>query len=138
MAKTRLNNILSYFGLTPTDFSPTHLSEVQDASKNNLTHRPQVQVNGPTHSSEVRVPIDNGSLPLGNKRKLVTDAATGFKLGRTNLPQGNIMSQSVPLEGSREPVNPILHAGNAAQSQRVLTDYLRKGILKTMAASLLR
>ena len=53
---------------------------------------------------------------MGNKRKLVADAATKSRPGRTHLRQGNSLSQSVPLEGSHEPVNPILNANNTTQS----------------------
>ena len=70
------------------------------------------------------MPINNDYLPLGNKRKLVTDAATGSRPGRTHLIQSNSMSQSVPLEGSHEPVNPILNASNTAQSFLEGTDGL--------------
>ena len=38
--------------------------------------------------------------------------------------QGNSLSQSVPLEGSHEPVNPILNANNTAQSFPKGTDEL--------------
>ena len=54
----------SYFGLNPNDFFPIHLSEVQDANQNNLTHSSEVQVNDPTHSSGVRVPTNNVSTHL--------------------------------------------------------------------------
>ena len=59
---------------------------------------------------------NNDSLTLGNKRKLVTNAGTGSTPGRP--------SQSVPLEGSHEPVNPILNASNTAQSFPEGTDGL--------------
>ena len=76
------------------------------------------------HSSRVRVPTNNDSLPLGNKKKLVTDAATGFTPGRTHLSQGNSPSQSLPLEGIHESVKPILNASNTAQSFPEGTDGL--------------
>ena len=40
----------SYCGLTPTDFFPSHSSEVKDAKQNNLIYHSDVQVNDPAYS----------------------------------------------------------------------------------------
>ena len=62
------------------------------------------------------MPTNNDTLSLGNKRKLVTDAATGSTPGQTCISQRNSPFLSVQLEGSHEPVNPILNPNYTVKS----------------------